>query len=259
MPLAVRRRAARGELSLSPGESIATLAQLTSDPDVEIRTLAQRTLEGWDRRELSSLLSDPATPPSVLNLVLELPGLSRDDLLDAVFRNLGLAGHERDMSQSPVAPPATQTRATALATASTGGGGGSASQRVEHMTVSERIRAALMGGPDERAILIRDPNRAVAKAALMSPKLSEQEAEAFASMTNVSEDVLRAIAGKRAFTRSYAVVRSLANNPRVPIDAALPLLARLNQRDLRALSVNHNVADVVRHAAAKLLQSRTSP
>ncbi|HEY6292876.1 MAG TPA: hypothetical protein VI455_15105 [Terriglobia bacterium] len=124
------------------------------------------------------------------------------------------------------------------------------------MTVSQKIRTALVGGADERLILIRDSNKAVSRAVLMSPKLNDRELETYASMKNVAEEVLRVLATKRAFVRHYQVVRGLANNPRTPIDCALPLLARLNDRDLRGLSVNRNVADAVRQAAGRMCNVR---
>lgn len=255
-PLAVRRRAAQGELALPASACIEALVLLTVDPDVEVRTLALRTLEHWDPHELSEVLADPATPRRVLDFVAESPVLSRDDLLDAVYRNPALAGYPDESSSPSHAAPALPAAVEVPAAARADAGSNSASQRIARMTVSERIHAALTGGTDERMLLIRDANKAVARAALMSPKVTERELEAFASMTNIAEEVLRALAARRAFTRHYAVVRSLANNPRMPIDGALPLLARLNERDLRTLAVNHNVGDPVRHAAAQLAQAR---
>ena len=46
---------------------------------------------------------------------------------------------------------------------------------------------ALKGTREERAILIRDPNRIVATAVLGSPKVTDGEIESFAAMKNVSD------------------------------------------------------------------------
>jgi hypothetical protein len=91
---------------------------------------------------------------------------------------------------------------------------------------------------------------------LQSPKVSDAEMEAFASMKNVSEEVLRLIASNRAFIKTYAVVRALVNNSRAPIDITLPLLPRLNERDLKNLSLNRNVPEAIRGVAIKTIKAK---
>ncbi|HEV2175676.1 MAG TPA: hypothetical protein VGW33_00505 [Terriglobia bacterium] len=129
-------------------------------------------------------------------------------------------------------------------------------QRIGRMSAGEKIRTALLGNQEERLVLIRDSNKTVARAVLQSPKLSEMEVEAFASMKTIAEEALRVIAMNRAFTRHYPLVYALANNPRAPIDVTLPLLNRLNDRDLKALAVNKNVADALRTAAARRVREK---
>ena len=129
-------------------------------------------------------------------------------------------------------------------------------QKINRMTVAEKINTALMGSQEERAILVRDSNKIVARAVLQSPKLSDQEAENIATMKNVSEEVLRLIAMNRKFIKSYAVARNLVNNPRTPIDVGLPLVNRLNERALKELSRSRNVAEVIRSMAFELVRQK---
>jgi hypothetical protein len=89
---------------------------------------------------------------------------------------------------------------------------------------------------EERTILIRDPNKLVSLAVLSSPKVNEREIESYAKMANVSEDVLRVIGTTRAWTKSYAIVRSLAFNPKSPIAVSMTLVSRLVEKDVRMLS-----------------------
>src|SRR5688500_16184771 len=72
-------------------------------------------------------------------------------------------------------------------------------------TVSQKIRAAMLGNAAVRLLLIRDPNRLVATAAVRSPNMREDEAVRITLSRAVSEDVLREIALNREFTRSYQV------------------------------------------------------
>jgi len=128
-------------------------------------------------------------------------------------------------------------------------------QRLSLMTVSEKIKAAMRGSREERTILIRDPNKLVSLAVLSSPKVNEREIESYAKMANVSEDVLRVIGTTRAWTKSYAVVRSLAFNPKSPIAVSMTLVSRLVEKDVRMLSTDRNIAEPVKILARKVVQT----
>jgi hypothetical protein len=129
-------------------------------------------------------------------------------------------------------------------------------EKVGRMTVVEKIKAAVTGNMETRALLIRDSNKIISRAVLQSPKISETEAENYAAAKNVSEEVLRLIASSRRFVKTYTVTRALVNNPRAPIDVTLPLLNRMNEKDLRALTINRNVSDVIRSLANKRIKQR---
>ncbi len=131
-------------------------------------------------------------------------------------------------------------------------------QKLAKMSAGERVQLALKGSKEERLVLIRDPAKVVYRAVLESPKLTDSEVEAFSSMKNVAEDVLRIIASTRKFMKSYIVVRNLINNPRTPIDVSLPLLTHLTNQDLKYLTMNRNVPETLRSAATKLHKQRSS-
>ena len=131
-------------------------------------------------------------------------------------------------------------------------------QKIAKMRVGERVQLAMKGTKDERFVLIRDGSKIVALAVLESPKVSDGEVEAFASMKNVQQDVLRGIARKRKFMKSYNVVRALANNPRTPLDLGLGLISHLMAADLKSLSMNKNVAETIRKVATKQFREKTS-
>lgn len=129
-------------------------------------------------------------------------------------------------------------------------------QKLARMTVGERVQAAMKGNKDERFILIRDGAKVVALAVLESPKVTDTEAEMFAGMKNVQEAVLRGVAAKRKYMKNYAVVRSLINNPRAPLDITLPLMPHLLVMDLKHLSMNKNVSDLLRKLAQKMFREK---
>jgi hypothetical protein len=129
-------------------------------------------------------------------------------------------------------------------------------QQIGRMTTAQKIKTALTGNQEERLVLIRDSNKVVARAVLQSPKLSDMEIENIASMKNVTEEVLRLISMNRKFMKSYAIMRQLVNNPRTPIDASLPMLNRLNERDLKGIMLNKNIPEVIRSMAVKIVKQK---
>jgi len=87
-------------------------------------------------------------------------------------------------------------------------------QRVAHMNVVQRLTLALKGGRSERMLLIRDPNKLIQRCVLQSPRLTDTEVEAFASMSSLPGETLRAIALTRLFMKNYSVVRTSRITPR---------------------------------------------
>jgi hypothetical protein len=129
-------------------------------------------------------------------------------------------------------------------------------QRLAKMTVAQRVQFAMKGGSEGRRTLIRDNNKVVQRAVLQSPRLTDQEVEAFASMSSLTDEILRLIAGNRAFRKNYVVVRNLLNNPKTPLDVSLHMLPMLNAVDLKRLTTNKNVPETLRSTASKLQRTR---
>jgi hypothetical protein len=129
-------------------------------------------------------------------------------------------------------------------------------QQISRMTVSQRVQFAMKGASEARRTLIRDANKVVQRAVLQSPRLTEQEVEAFASMPNLTDEILRLIATNRNFRKNYVVVRNLMNNPKTPLDVSLHMLPILNAADLKRLSMNKNIPETLRSTANKLMRTR---
>src|SRR6202795_3947859 len=129
-------------------------------------------------------------------------------------------------------------------------------QRLAKMSVSERVQFAIKGGSEARRTLIRDSNKVVQRAVLQSPRLTDQEVEGFASMTSLTDEILRLIASNRKFRKNYTVVRNLLNNPKTPLDVSLHMLPMCNVMDLKKLTTNKNVPETLRTTATKLQKTR---
>jgi hypothetical protein len=121
------------------------------------------------------------------------------------------------------------------------------------LPVKRKVKLAFKGTKEQRAQLIRDPNKMVAAAVLSSPKLTEAEVEAFAKMANVSEDVLRIIGMNRNWLKNYGVILGLVKNPKTPPALSMQLLPRINERDMKMVAVDRNVPEGLRLAARKFI------
>jgi hypothetical protein len=129
-------------------------------------------------------------------------------------------------------------------------------QKLGKMTVSQRVQFAIKGGSEARRTLIKDTNKVVQRAVLQSPRLTNQEVEAFASMSSLTDEILRLIATNRNFRKNYVVVKNLLNNAKTPLDVSLNLLPMMNPIDLKRLTTNKNVPETLRTTALKLQKQR---
>jgi hypothetical protein len=127
-------------------------------------------------------------------------------------------------------------------------------KRIQDMTISEKIRLAVLGTSTERAILVRDSNRLVCQAAAKSPALGDQEAERISRSRAVSEDVLKIIAEN--FPKNYPIKFNLVENPRTPFAIASKFILHLRESELKALARSKNVSGAVSTAAKQHLSRR---
>jgi hypothetical protein len=126
-------------------------------------------------------------------------------------------------------------------------------QKLALLTVSQRIRCAMLGTTTERGLLVRDRNRLVAVAAIKSPLTQENEVMRVASSRNVNDDVLRVIASNREWMGKHQIKLALVMNPRTPFVFVAKLIPHLRENELKALAKSKNVPGTVATAARQQL------
>ena len=244
----VRLLAAQGSLAPRAYEQLAMLIILVEDQDREVRETAEETLNGLPLESLQEFLARS-----------DIPGSMRE-----FFAGRGVFPAEVPAIEAEVEEPLLDTSAPVEPDelgdlAELDGDDREATfQRLAKMGFPERIRAAMKGTKEMRAILIRDPNKMISAAVMSSPKLTEQEVETFARMATLPEDVLRTIAQNRVWLKNYSIVLGLTKNPKTPMALSMNLLPRLNTRDMAQLSVDRNVPEALRIAARKKTVASTS-
>ena len=244
----IRMMAAQGVLAPRAHEQLGLLVLLSSDADPAIRTATEATIARIPKADLARFLGRPDVAHEIVDFFVARgvePEPAATPPTDAPLLEVGGAagdaGDDADHDDEEGEPSEARRMATI--------------QRLSLMGVSDKIKAAMRGSREERNILIRDPNKLVSLAVLSSPKVTEPDIESFAKMANVSEDVLRVIGTSRAWTKSYAIVRSLAFNPKSPIAVSMSLVSRLIEKDLRLLSTDRNIAEPVKVLVRKALQA----
>ena len=230
----VRLLAAQGALAPRPLEQLGMLMLLTGDADSEIKQTAEGTLQRLPPNLIADFIARADTPTELREFFIrrgiqpsDTPAPDDDEpIADSDEGGIGLEGTDEEKEKT-------------------------FQERLSTMTVPEKMKCAMKGTREMRAILIRDPNRLVASAVLSCPKVNPAEVEAFAKMGNVSEDILRTIANTRAWTKAYGVVLSLVKNAKTPVALSLNLMLRLTESDVKKISTDRNVPDALRLAARK--------
>lgn len=227
--------AAQGALAPRADEQLAILVYLVTHDETHVASVANQTLASLPVEAIAGLIARNDTSDKVLAFFAArgiLPAAVATEDADAPLVDTG------EDVEADVVADAEPAKVLIL----------------QAMSVPQRLKCAMKGSREQRAVLVRDPNRMIAAAVLSSPKLALTEVEAFARMANVSEDVLRTIAMNRGWMRKLAVAAALVKNPKTPAAISLHLLPRIPQRDVKNLSIDRNVPEALRLNAKKMLQ-----
>ena len=228
----VRLLAAQGGIAARAHEQLALLVLLSSDPEPDVAAAANATIGMIPPPSLSAFLARSDVPTEMREFFAkrgvepaEVPAQEADKPIVDTAPEPEIADDEDDEK--------------------------SAMQRLSEMNVPQKMARATKGTREERAILIRDPNKLIAVTVLSSPKLTDSEVESIAKMSSVSDEILRIISRDRSWMKNYVVVSALARNPKTPLAVSMNLLSRLSEKDLKTLSTNRNVPEVLRTSARK--------
>lgn len=256
VPREVRWLAAQGSVAPTVHEQLSILVLLTGDRDADVAAAARRTLDGLPREAVANFLTRPNVSDDV-RAYFEAQGV--------VVGTTGGGGDSGAVSISDLERElegllATGTPEVEDPAVTDAADGADATRRgnIAMLPIIDKMKLAMRGTRDQRAVLIRDSNKLVSASVLSSPKVSESEIENFAKMANVSDDVLRIIGTNRAWTKSYAVIAALSKNPKTPPAISMPMVSRLNERDVKWLALDRNVPEGVRLAAKKLIAASES-
>ena len=231
----IRQLAASGGFAPTVLDQMALLFILADDADPQIADTARRTLDGLPREAVGRFIGRKEVPEPMRGFFVAkgiepMPPPEDESAApsdDALLPEVASENVEEESSEPQV---------------------------LSNLSVMQRMKLGMKGTKEQRAQLVRDPNKLVSMAVLSSPKLTESEVEGFAKMANLSEEVLRVIGTNRAWTKNYNVIAGLAKNPKTPPALSMTFLNRLNEKDLKGLTTDRNAPEAVRLAARKYLR-----
>lgn len=228
------------QLFLNPNARMSTVDRLID--------LAKRNGVRFELAALQHILEDPGYDTT--NAAVESASREFDKDADTLFKQLldeSLAGDdsdEEDDDEEKLTSEEQERPVTNLAA------------KIIHMTISEKMRLAMLGSAAEREFLIKDNNRLVHMAAVTSPKVRLKDVQSWSGNRLVPDSVLSFISQHRRYRRVYQIVVNLVNNPKTPIKDGLRLLPQLVQKDLKALEKNRNVSHQLRRQGKSIMESR---
>jgi len=197
-----------------------------------------------------------ALPTRVLEVLAETPPWSgRTRLQGAIALNRGcsralaqqllpglLWSDLATLAMSPATHSPVRVRAEALLT-----------DRLIELRLGERMTLARRATPPVLRSLLRDKERQVVRAALLNPRLREDDLVAALRSPNLSLALVSEIPTSFRWKGSYAVMRTLVMHPHTPLPLALSLVTRLTPVDQRRLSRTEGLHRLLRAAARHAL------
>jgi hypothetical protein len=229
--------------------TLSVLVTMLYDGDEADRKVASRALDHAPHEEVARLLSDPDLPSEVMDFFVERCR-SKGGWMNALLKNPSLPGALRDLLEGHPAGGSgsvegeTTTSSKELSNEGvTEGEEGELplTQKIQMMTVSDKIKAALTGGKEVRTLLLENPG------------IKESEIEMLTKNTSTNVDILRAIAKNREWSANKTIVKNLVLNSKTPVQIALRFLPRMTMKELEYIDKSKNLPSALRLNARKLL------
>ena len=242
------------------------LLHLAQNPKTPLEVLEQ-VMEhtGLTPEVVVALLRHPATPGAgMVRLTEHATGDLLDVLLGSMDRLSRWVEALEALLRNPAVPetkhPTIKAQIDTIRKREAEGPKKSLLLRIKDLPAGQKLALAKKGNKDVRMILIKDSNEMIALEVVGSPRITDGEILAIAMMRDVSDKVLRYIAGNRKYGQNKQIVLALLNNSKTPVGVSLGLgIQSLTDRELDDLVKNRNIPGAVSRAAKQILDRRKAP
>lgn len=124
------------------------------------------------------------------------------------------------------------------------------------MGIAEKIKMALSGDKEWRAILIKDANKLVSGSVIKNPRITEAEIHALVKAGVQNDEIMRLICSNKEWIKNYKIRKALVENPRTPVQNALRYLATLGVKDVAGYAKSKNISSVISTQAKRMMLSK---
>lgn len=243
---------AKALLPMVPTDLVTSLFILTMDPDEEVSQTARNGLLGLPSKTIFTAI-EGGLDTSIVEAVTQL----RSDVTTMKVAEPTVvepAPHHTKVSREEIhfTPDLTVDKTGEFTEVERA----SIYRKIQGMTVSEKIKLALLGNKGAREVLLKDSNKLVASTVLKNPRITEDEIAKIVNSRNVSDEVLREVANNKEWLKKYPIRLGLVNNPRTPLGISLRQLSYLQDRDIKHLAKSKNIPSVLAAAAKKVVMQR---
>jgi hypothetical protein len=124
------------------------------------------------------------------------------------------------------------------------------------MGIGEKIKMALTGDKEWRAILIKDANKLVSGSVIKNARITDGEILNILKVGVQNDEIVRLICANKEWVKNYLIRKALITCPKTPLPNALRYLATMNEKDLAGYAKSKNISSVLSTQAKRMLLSK---
>ncbi|MDD2581717.1 MAG: hypothetical protein PHR66_06975 [Desulfuromonadaceae bacterium] len=124
------------------------------------------------------------------------------------------------------------------------------------MGIGEKIKMALSGDKEWRALLVKDANKLVSCSVIRNPRITEAEVLTLIKSGIQNDEIMRLICTNKEWIKNYNIRKALIENNRTPVQSAMSYLGTMGEKDLASFAKSKNISSVVSTMAKRLLLNK---
>lgn len=124
------------------------------------------------------------------------------------------------------------------------------------MGIGEKIKMALTGDKEWRAILIKDANKLVSGSVIKNPRITDAEILNILKVGVQNDEIIRLICANKEWVKNYLIRKALIACPKTPLPNALRYLSTMTVKDLAGYAKSKNISSVIVTQARRILLTK---
>jgi hypothetical protein len=122
--------------------------------------------------------------------------------------------------------------------------------------IGEKIKMALSGDKEWRAILIKDANKLVSSSVVKNPRYTDGEVLSLIKAGIQNDEIMRLICANKEWIKNYQIRKALIESSRTPVQNAMKYLGTMSEKDVAHFAKSKNIPSVIATLAKRLILSK---